>query len=691
MDSCSISRARTLAALRTRTSAAASPFALALCLGWLCPATASAQAASDSADESDVIVITSAPLEGARVESLQGADILERDDVIANLNGGLGDTLDARPGISTTFFGAGASRPIIRGLGEDRVRVLENGVGAIDASTASPDHAVTADGLDAERIEVLRGAAALAYGGNAIGGVVNVIDESIPTHAQDTFTIRGLAGYSSVDDGRQGAASVAGGTGPFAFRLTAAGRDTDSYDTPVGEAYNSWTTLSTLAGGGSLSGDWGYAGVAIKRTDDDYGLLPEAEGEPGGHIELNQTREEARGDLRVDLGPFSRLDFAAQHSDYDHTEFEGDGEAGTRFESDGWEGRIEAHHRSDGLEGAIGLQLSDVDFAAFGEEGFITPTNTRNTGFFVVERWDTGSWGLEGGARVEHVTIDNQTFGENEFDNTSASAGIFFRPALDWFVGATAAHTERAPTQIELFADGPHLATESYERGDPTLGREKALSFEVSTRYTTDERSFELNLFRMDFDDYIALSDTGGFWWNDEDAAMSGFADSEDDPSIPMEADVLPVFAFAAQDATFTGGEVSARTRLFDAGGFTVSGDAALDLVRAEFDAGGHPPRIPPRTFTLGVEAENERWTSRIEAVDTAKQNRLDLNETPTDGFTFVNASLAFRPFGDARDVTLRLDGRNLTDELGRVHASFLKDELALPGRNIRVTVTASF
>lgn len=689
MDSRSTTRARSIAAPLAMKSTTVSQVVLAVCAGWLISAAASAQTTDE---DSDVIVVRSAPIEGARVESLQGADILRRDDVVANLGGGgLGATLDARPGISTTFFGAGASRPIIRGLGEDRVRVLENGIGAIDASTASPDHAVTADGLDAERIEVLRGAAALAYGGNAIGGVVNVIDQSIPTYAQDRLSFDGLVGYSSVDEGDQEQGSVAGGAGPFAFRLTGAGRDTDSYDTPIGEAFNSWTTLRTGSLGGSLVGDWGYAGVAVKRTDDDYGLLPEGEGEPGGHIELNQTREEARGDVRVDLGPFSRVDFAAQHSDYDHTEYEGDGAAGTRFESEGWEGRVEAHHRGDMLQGAVGLQLSDVDFAAFGEEGFITPTNTRNTGLFVVERWDTGDWGLEGGARVEQVKIDNMTFGKQDFDNTSASAGVFFRPATDWFVGGTVAHTERAPTEIELFADGPHLATESYERGEPTLGQEKALSFEVSTRYTTAERSFELNVFHMAFDNYIALSDSGGVWWVDEDTEMSGFADSQDDPSIPAEAEVLPVFVFAAQDATFTGGEISGRTELFEAGGFTFSGDAAMDIVQAEFDASGHPPRIPPRTLTLGVEGENERWTGRLEAVDTAEQDRLDINETPTDGFTFLNASLAFRPFGNERDLTLRLDGRNLTDELGRVHASFLKDELPLPGRNVRVTVTTSF
>ncbi|UPT62634.1 MAG: TonB-dependent receptor [Hyphomonadaceae bacterium JAD_PAG50586_4] len=531
---------------------------MAAVVGSLCPTLSFAQ----TTQEGDIVV--TAPLEGARLESLQGATVLNRDDIVETLNGGLGDTLDAQPGITTTFFGAGASRPIIRGLGDDRVRVLQNGIGAIDASSASPDHAVTADGLDASRIEVLRGAAALAYGGNAIGGVVNVLDESIPTRPADALSFEGLASYSSVDEGRQGFGAVTAGAGPFAFRLSAAGRETDDYDTPVGEAVNSWTSLRAYSAGGSLVGERGYAGLAIKRTEDDYGLPPEDPSEPGGHIELEQTRIEARGDVRIDAGPFTRLDFGVQHSDYEHTEFEGDGAPGTQFTSDGWEGRVEGHHgnRDDQLRGVVGLQYTDVDFAAEGDEAFITPTNTQDIGVFVIERWDTGGWGLEGGARFERREIDNQGAGSREFDNTSVSGGVFVRPAENWFVGATLARTQRAPTAIELFADGPHLATANYEIGDAALDQETATSFEISARYDTGPVRLEANVYRVGFEDYIALVERGDVFWLDETTETSGFAPDESDPSIPADAEVLPVFIFTQQDATFTGGEISARARL---------------------------------------------------------------------------------------------------------------------------------
>src|SRR5688572_3725552 len=293
-------------------------------------------AVAQNAERTDEEVVVTSPIEGARIESLQGAAVLRRDEIIATLNGGLGDTLDGQPGVSTTFFGAGASRPIIRGLGDDRVRVLENGIGAIDASTASPDHAVTADGLDAERIEVLRGAAALAYGGNAVGGVVNVIDQSIPTRAPADVSAEALTSYSSVDDGKQLAGNITGGAGAFAFRLSAATRDTENYEIPgfaespyaheeeegeeeeeeheeaYGTAANSWTEFRAYSAGGSFVQDWGFVGLAVKQTNSAYGLPghehhdgEEEEGpEIEPRIELEQTRVELRGDVRVDWGIF---------------------------------------------------------------------------------------------------------------------------------------------------------------------------------------------------------------------------------------------------------------------------------------------------------------------------------------------------------------------------------------------------
>lgn len=648
-----------------------------------------APAFAQETDDNQDIIIT-APLEGAVIESLQGATILRRDDIIANLRGGIGDTLDNQPGIASTSFGAGASRPIIRGLGEDRVRLLQNGIGAIDASTASPDHAVTGDGLDAERIEVLRGAAALAYGGNAIGGVVNIIDQSIPTRRVDGVTFNGLAAYSSGDDGLHGAANVGFGSGDFALRFSAAARETDPYETPLGTALNQWTSLRTYTGGASVVRDWGFIGLAVRHTTDEYGLLPHDPIEPGGRIEMEQTRIEARGDMRISAGPFDRLDFAVQHSDYEHTEFEGDGAPGTTFLSEGYEARFEAHQRGERLEGAMGLQITDVDFEAQGDEAFITASTTRDIGVFIIQRWDTGPWGAEGGLRFERRELDNVTFGSRDFESVSGSAGLFMRRGENWFFAGTIAHTERAPTAIELFAEGPHHATETYEIGDPTLDQETALSFEISARYRAGPLRFEANVYRVDFSDYVALVERGDVWWHDEVTDTEGFAPDEFDPGIPAGAEIMPVFEIIQRDAVFTGAEISVEAQLFELAGFTFIGEGAIDFVRASFDAGGHPPRIPPRTLTLGLTAESTRWTGHVEWVNVAEQTELAPFETPTDSYSLLNASVAFRPFDDGR-VAFRLDGRNLTDQVARAHTSFLKDELPLPGRTVRFTVTTSF
>jgi iron complex outermembrane receptor protein len=627
-----------------------------------------------AAPVSDEEVVVTAPLEGSRIESLQGATVLKREAIVTRLASSLGEVLAGLPGVSSTFYGAGAGRPIIRGLGDDRIRVLENGIGTIDASSASPDHAVGADPLDARRIEVLRGAAALAYGGNAVGGVINVIDETIPTRRPERgWEARGLFSYSSVDEGAQGGVGATVAAGDFAFNLDWSARETGDYDTPIGVMENSFVSTRSLSGGLSLVRDWGFAGLGAKRFETSYGLPPEAPGEAGGHIELEQTRYETRGDIKIDLGPFTRLDFAGQVSDYTHTEFEGSGEAGTVFTNQGYEGRIELHNggRDNPLTGATGLQFSRTDFAALGEESFIAPTVTKDVGLFTVQRWDTGLWGVEGGLRVEHRDLENDVFGARDFTPVSGSLGIFWRPSENWFAGFTAARTERAPTNIELFADGPHLATGAYEVGDASLGIETATSLEASLRYASDIFTAELNVYRIGFDGYIALVPTGA------DIVLD-------------DGDTLPEFVFVQRDATFTGGELSVSARLGEAAGFTFKADAAADLVHAEFDAGGNLPRIPSRTLTLGLEAESDALTARVEVVDIAEQTRTADFETATPGSTVLNARLAWRP-QDGEELTVLLDGRNLTDELVRVHTSFLKEELPRPGRSVRLAVSAKY
>ncbi|RYY97438.1 MAG: TonB-dependent receptor, partial [Alphaproteobacteria bacterium] len=498
--------------------------------GAMAQTTAPPQAAvqNDSAS-SDVVVITGVGPSRTSDELIASTTVLTSDAVVERLAGGLGDTLAGLPGVASTSFGPGASRPIIRGLGAERVQVLANGIGVIDASAASPDHAVTSDPLGAERIEILRGPASLAYGGGATGGVVNVIDglirEELPKEAVSGAMYGAL---TSADEGKQVAGRVVGTAGNFVGVLNGSWMDAGDIDIPgyalsskaraeeVAEGHdpaefangtlpNSAVETKSLSGGLSWVGENAYLGGAIRRAENTYGIVAEE----NAFIEMEQTRYDVRGGIDFN-GPISSLKASGSVVDYEHTEFEAPGEPGTKFTNEGWEARIEAGHAPIGLlEGSVGLQASKRDFAAVGEEALIGRTKTENTGLFVFETWDAGEWGLEGGLRFDQTDIDNTDFGKRGFDTWNASFGAHMHVGDHIFLGASIAKTQRAPTDLELFADGPHPATGQYEVGDSSLRIEKGLNTELTARWEDDAFNLQATVYRFDFDSFVYLEDTG--------------------------------------------------------------------------------------------------------------------------------------------------------------------------------------
>ena len=649
---------------------------------------AESAAAQESPEARDIVVVTGIGPARTSDELIANTTVLDSDDIVERLSGGLGDTLSGLPGVASTSFGPGASRPIIRGLGAERVQVLTNGIGVIDASAASPDHAVTADPLGVERIEILRGPAALAYGGGATGGVINVIDglivEELPEKA---FSAMAYAALTSVDDGKQLAGRVTGVAGPVAGVLSGSWLDADSIDIP-GFALSDAARAEEIAGGGpgepfasgtlpnsavenksvsaglSWVGDSAFVGAAVRRLDSTYGIV----GEVGPFIDLNQTRYDVRGGLRFD-GLISEITATGSVVDYDHTEFEDVGEPGTAFTNEGWEARVEARHRSiGGFEGSFGVQASDRDFEAIGEEAFVTPTQTEQVGIFLYEAYEQDRWGFEGGIRVDDVQLDNLIAGERSFDTLNASVGAHTHLNDQIFVGASIARTERAPTDIELFANGPHLATGQFEVGDDTIDTETGLALEGTMRWEGAQAFVDVSVFRYDFDGFIYLVDTGGV--------------------EPGEEGDLPIFQFTQSDAVFTGLEISGGVEWGQMAGIDWRSDASFDYVRAELDGGGNVPLIPPARLLVGLEGEREGISGRVEAQYAAKQDEVASFETETDDFLVFNASVGI-------DVTenfrLLLEGRNLSDEEVRLHSSVLKEVAPQPGRNFRVAVRAKF
>lgn len=688
------------------------------------PALAQEAPANTPVDE---IIVTSSPIQTTEFDSVQNIDVLSQDEILSEYEGSLGDTLSAEPGVTTSFFGPAAGRPIIRGLGNQRVRILTNGVGVVDASTASPDHAVTTEGLEAESIEILRGAGALAYGGNAIAGVVNVIDGTVPSEKPEgALDGQIYGGYESVNDGWQGAGSLTGAAGPLVVTVQALHREGDDYEIPgfaesarlraleedehahedeagheedhaeheeeiSGVVPNSGYEFDSASIGASLVGDDGFIGVALKGFSSTYGLPghdhaheEEDHGHEGGEheheeeehageeegafIDMEQTRVDLRGEHTLDIPVFERIRGSAAYGDYEHTEFEAPGEPGTVFLNEGWEGRLELAQRQRGdWTGAVGGQAAYSDFVSIGEESFIPRVETTDLGLFTVQRYDAGGWGGELGARAEHRELESEAL-TREFSPVSISGGLFARPSEPVFLSANIAFTQRAPSDAELFANGPHLATNQFEIGNPDLGIEEAVTYELLGRYRTDRFRLEGAVWAADYSSFIFLAPTG------------------------EERDGLPVFRFLEDDANLYGFEAGGEAQLFSFGAADISAGAVAEWVSAENGAGENLPRIPPFSATLGLEADipDYRLNLRAEAELAAEQDEVFPGELPTDAYQLFNLKAEWKPAAD-RDVTLIAQVKNLTDEEARVHASFLKDRLPLPGRSFRIALKAGF
>ena len=644
------------------------------------------------------IIVTGAPYGVTRRATTLSIEVLDEEALRSAPAATLGDVLNGLPGVRSSSFSAGASRPVIRGLAGPRVLVLSNGVGLIDASGLSPDHQVAADPADATRIEVLRGPSTLAYGGTAIGGVVNVIDDRVASQRPANGVAGRIGGQlTSVDDGWASSAGLSAAAGPIVFTLEGQRREAGDYRIPRraesrrllqseggpvetlqgGDLENSFSNVSVYGGGLSWVGTDGFVGFSVRRARSDYGVpghahLDETQSPDEQEAEnarvtigLKQTRFDLRGEWGLDLGPFERVRFSSGFADYEHTEFEGQ-DVGTRFLSDGWEGRLELVQAArGGWRGAVGGQALHRNFDAVGDEAYVPNTRISEAGAFIVQRLDLDRFGLEGGVRFDHRDLDSRV-GERHFENLSASVGLFYRPNTDWFLGLSLARNGRAPTEAELFADGPHAATRAYEVGDPDLESEHVTSVEATIHFDRGPLTVDLHLFRARYDGFIDLAATG------------------------LEHDHLPVLAYVQTGADFHGLETEASWRLLATGSRrSLTLAVAGDWVRGSTDL-GPPARIPPWSVTARAEMEVDAWSGRLEVRRIGAQDRIAALELPTEGYTTVNLFGSWSPDPDG-GVRLYGEARNLNDAEIREHASFLKDLAPSPGRNFRFGVAYRF
>lgn len=657
------------------TAAAALPLLLA--------SAALAEPRDDGTTTVEEVVVTAAPFSVTEQALTANVDVIDSGELLQAPPATLGDLVSGMPGVRSSSFAPGASRPVIRGLAGPRVQVLVNGLGAIDASQVSADHQVAADPGEASRIEILRGPSTLAYGGSAIGGVVNIIDDRVPRERPEGgMDGRLTVQVGSVDGSRaaSGAVSISDG-GPWVVTVQGVARDSEDYQIPgpamsrrlanelgvpregPSVVINSFSRLREWGLGAGYVGGDGHLGVSVKQTKSNYGTVVEDE----VTIDLEQTRYDVRGEHGINFGPFARVRGAAGFADYTHTEFEG-AETGTIFTSQGWEGRLELiQQEREGWNGAVGVQALSRDFNAIGEEAFVPQTNIDEVGAYTLQRLDRGPFGLEAGFRIDQRTLESAV-ASRDFTNVSASAGLFFRPMRGLYLGLSAARNQRAPTEVELFANGPHVATAVFEIGNPDFDSETASSLEAALHFARGRFTTDLHLYAAHYDGFI-------------DQAPTGVIDVDSG---------LEIFHYLQTSADFRGFEAEASWRVWnDEAGRSISLEGAADHVRGETGL-GPPARIPPWSATARLLYEGPRWDARLEVRHVAQQDRVAANELPTDGFTLVNLAASYKPSANPA-VVIFAEARNLTDVEAREHASFLKGIAPMPGRGVRVGLAYRF
>jgi len=608
-------------------------------------------------------------------------------------------TLQNKPGITGSTFAAGASRPIIRGLDNTRVRVQENGIGSADVSALSEDHAVPIDPVSTESVEVIRGPATLRYGSSAIGGVVSALNDRIPEAIpMNGFKARFTGGVTSVDDGHDGGFSVTAGAGPIALHADAFTRRADDYDTPQGTQTNTFVESDGFAIGGSVVGAWGFVGVAFQRFESLYGIPGVEATLEDKRIDLEQEKVTSRGEFKVRSAGIDAIRYWFGSTRYTHFEI-ADGAAAAEFKNRDTEGRVEVQYLPlatlfGRMTGAIGIQASERKTSGLSLEdpadadSLLLPAKTETIAAFIFEEIElTRSLTLQLAARHERADVTGvgpdpgdrllDVSRSRSFDPTSASVGFLQALPMGVVARLSAAYTERAPDAQELFSNGPHEATETFELGNVNLGKEKATTIELGFKKAAGALRFDASVYHTRFKGFIFKELSGEFC--EENIASCGTV-----------TEGLELLNFRQRDATFTGADLAVQLDIAPIWRGVWGVEGQFDIVRAELSGGENVPRIPPVRVGGGVYYSDASWLARVNTLTAFEQDMLGLGETETAGYTLLNAELSYTMKLEANgaivpEFTVGLKGENLLDDNIRNHVSFKKDEVLEPGARVRL------
>lgn len=630
------------------------------------------------------VIVTASPFgNDENNQILTPAKVLAGAELRDKIGSSLGDTLSQELGVSASAFGAGASRPIIRGLEGARVKMLENGMTVSDVSGLSNDHAVSAEGAVARQIEILRGPASLLYGSGAIGGLVNVVNERIPTALEPKVTGQVEARGSTVDNGRNVSGTVDGASGHFAWHLDGNLRNADDYkipghrtlndpDSASGRLPHSDTRERNGGLGGSFIDDWGYVGASVSRLSNVYGI-PSDE---GSKIDQKQTRYDVDSLVKAPFSGFENFKFKAGYTDYQHAELGEDNAPVVIFKNRSLETRTELSHKPiNGWRGTFGVQTENTNFSALSPEGnpdTVPVTHSTSTAAFLVEEGDIGVVKMSAGGRLERVKREPVTGANRSFDLHSASVGGLWPFIPGYGVGATVSYAQRAPAAEELYSGGPHDATVTFDIGNPDFKRETSRNVELTLQKTAGMLRWKTNVYQNKVSDFI---------YGRIDGTL---VDEEGNPGTEFRQRV-----FQQADATLHGAEAELEYNPYGPGW---SGRVFGDTSRGKLDGNGNLPLQPASRLGISTAYKEGPWRAGVSLVHAMSQDRLAaFEDNPTSSYNQVNANLSYTQNVNGMALTYFLLAKNLTNDEIRLSTSVLKDISPLPGRNIVFGLRAKF
>ena len=699
----------------------------------------------------EVIDIYATPMHLSVMESATPVSVLSGENLRRQQAATLGDTLEKLPGVQTNFHGNVASTPIIRGLSGPRVLITQNGLDVSDVSRVGPDHAVAGEASTAQQIEVLRGPATLFFGSGAIGGVVNVVDKRVPTSTDTSGEF--LLETQSVNDQSLATFNVTTGMEKVAFYADGFYRDSDDYETPSAPdiddpdgqnvVENSAEESHGFTLGTSYLFDQGYVGVAVEQFNREYGIPGHSHGGVESvYADLEQTRYQLLGEYNFQDSLLQSVHFRAGYTDYDHVEIEGNF-AGTQFSNETEEVRVELLHRPiANWRGGLSVHYKGSEVFAEGEEAFTPPSEMEMFALALMEERHFDNWLVQLGGRIERVMLDaasvllpdidahehgdehehehehehgdehdhgssefiRQFDVAQEFTPVSLSAGAVYTINDEYNVGISLSRSQRAPSASELLSFGPHIGTRTYEVGalfnltnddefilaQTPIDLETANNVDLTFRKTQGDVGFVFNIFYNQVDNYYYQEGTGLFAESGHDhdhGDEHAHEDEHDHADEHDHSDELPVYLFRSADAVLHGFEFQVAWQATDA----LKVDMFADYVKARLKDGGDLPRTSPMRVGTHLQYTLNRLRADLDITHFAKQDNISAFETETDGYTLVDASIAYDiPLGDI-DLSVYLSGENLTDEEARVHTSFLKDIAPRPGRNFALGVRGFF